>query len=333
MRKIYHHISLSLIFAALFAAIACDVRGGAAETPNNISANKEIAAQAQGENNSAAKNENDSAENAAQITAASVAGTYKFETYNANKRQGYANTLAVEAGTGGKVNVYFDATYAYPVSDRDETFKTASGGGDLTLRGNRASGAISEEGDEESGAKCRVTITFAANRATVAAAEDCNFNVAIDGVYTKEKSKSAAPKTATPREIKFEELRDFVNDFDKNKTGERFVITEVPPDTVADLQRADAQGNQSYKGFFYLVAPEDAESAGFITTPPLLRELQANNDREPASLRVTAVLVQSDGKFDVYRLSFVTKIEALDADGETVWTATGEQPPKVKFRH
>jgi hypothetical protein len=332
MKKIDRYISL-MLFALVFAAAAC----GASETkaePSNRAAANEISAQTASENNFETKSENVSAtENEAQITAASVAGIYKFETYNAGKRQGYVNTLAVEAKAGGKVNVFFDANYNYPVSDDEETSKMASGGGDLTLRGNTASGKITEEGDEESGAKCGVTITFAANRATVKTAENCGFNVAIDGVYAKEKSKPAQPKTATLREIKFEELRDFVNDFDKNKTGERFVITEVPPNTIADLERADAQGNQSYKGFFYLVAPEDAETAGFITTPPLLRDLQANNDREPVGLRVTAVLVQSDGKFDVYRLSFVTKIEGLDADGETIWTATGEQPPKIKFRH
>lgn len=332
MRKI-HHLALGLaFFAALAGGAACDVRAGYVEPANNVPANGDAAAQT--ENSPEAKEEKDSEALAeTQPSAASVAGTYKYETYRADKKQGYVNSLEIEAKPGGKLEVYFDATYAYPVSGGDETFKTASGGGVLTLRGSQASGAITEDGDEESGAKCSLTIVFTASRASVKPAPDCQFNVSIEGVYTKETKKTDSPKPANLREIKFEQLRDFVNDFEKNKTGERFVMTGVPAETIADIERADAGGNQNYKGFYYLVAPEDGESAGFLTAPPLLRSLQANNDRQPQSLRVTAVLVQSDGKFDVYRLSFVTKIEGLDAAGEVIWTATGDEPSKIKFRH
>jgi hypothetical protein len=65
----------------------------------------------------------------------------------------------------------------------------------------------------------------------------------------------------------------------------------------------------------------------------MVKSLDANMEYEPASLRITAILVESVGKFDVYRISFVTKVEALSDDGSIMWTATGAEPAKVKFQH
>lgn len=328
MQKIHHHLLLCLLFFTVaFTVAACEVRETKAGPANETAAKPEISVEAKTENNPAAE------ENTPQLNPASLVGTYKFKTYKDGK-EGYDNTLEIEQSKGGKLRVYLTGVYIYQANGA-ETMKEGSGEGFGTLRGSTLTANVSEESvEEEEAAACRVTITFRGAQATVKQAANCSFNVMLDGVYTKETpQKPIQSKTAKLREIKFDELYDFVNEYDKNKTGERFVITDVPADRIADIQRADSMGNQSYKGYFYLVAPENDSSAGFITTPPLLRELQANNDKQPTTLRMTAVLVQSDGKFDVYRLSFVTKIEGLDENGDLLWTASGEEPAKIKFRH
>lgn len=59
-----------------------------------------------------------------------------------------------------------------------------------------------------------------------------------------------------------------------------------------------------------------------------LTKWQAN-----CAIRIPAVLIESVGKFDVYRAPFVTKIEGLDETGEAIWTATGAEPARIKVRH
>ena len=38
------------------------------------------------------------------------------------------------------------------------------------------------------------------------------------------------------------------------------------------------------------------------------------------------------GEFDVYRSSFVTKVEGYGEDGLLLWVATGAEPVKVRMR-
>jgi hypothetical protein len=45
-----------------------------------------------------------------------------------------------------------------------------------------------------------------------------------------------------------------------------------------------------------------------------------------------ATLVEFAGESDIYRSSFVTKIEALGEDGSVVWTAAGAEPFKARMR-
>ncbi|HSK70816.1 MAG TPA: hypothetical protein VK892_03905 [Pyrinomonadaceae bacterium] len=322
------------VYSILLTLLFCSVSCGVLKTNADDSIVGTTGNLARTENVPTENSPNTSAENKTQITAKTVVGTYKFETYK-NGKEGNINSLEVE-NKGGKLHVYFSATFLYQANGA-ETFHEASGGGSAVLRGNKATAEIIEEGGGEE-KPCRVNITFAANQATVKTADDCYFNVSIDGVYKKQAAKTKPRKPASNnsvRAIQFAELRDFINDFDKHRPGERFVIYNVPANKIARNTRADENGNQSYKGLFYLEAPEDDEegSAGFITSAQLVKSLNANAGIEPKTLSVTAVLVQSDGKFDVYRVAFVTKIEGLDETGETIWTATGAEPAKLKFQH
>jgi hypothetical protein len=146
---------------------------------------------------------------------------------------------------------------------------------------------------------------------------------------TKKKTKSAL-KTHT---ISFAELQDVVNNIAHNKAGERLVVTNVPASAIATVERGYPFGDTSYKNLFvFKASDEEGNAARFITSKTLAQNLEHNADREPATLRVTAVIIEAVGNFDVDRMSFVTKIEGLSDNGTVIWTAIGEEPIKVKFK-
>ena len=147
---------------------------------------------------------------------------------------------------------------------------------------------------------------------------------------------ASAQSAAQTREISFDELNDFVNDFGAHKAGGRFVVAGIPDFMIRKSEPADKFGNASYKNLFYLYPSDDHEQVanGFLTSAALVKNWNAKRKNDADGfLRVTAVLVESKGKFDVYRVSFVTKIEGLNADGSVAWTAAGAEPLKTKFAH
>jgi hypothetical protein len=90
----------------------------------------------------------------------------------------------------------------------------------------------------------------------------------------------------------------------------------------------------NYKNLFaFKASDQEGSAARFITSKTLAQNLEHNADREPATLRVTAVIIEALGEFDVDRMSFVTKVEGLSDDGTVVWTADGDEPKKVIFKN
>lgn len=267
----------------------------------------------------------------APAQAALVAGTYHRKTYRPGK-EGYDNTLEVEDKGDGRLRVSLSGTYIYKV-DGAESMHEASGEGEATLRGNIATASVTADGADS---PCRVLIIFDGGEAGVKAGGDCNFNVDLDGAYLNEKGGArrvavkgaAAADAAGPRQVRYDRLEEFVNDFNKNRTGLRYVITSVPAEKINKITRA----NQ--RGLFYLATDENdtGASSGFVTTAALVKSLRANGEYEPASLRVTATLVEFRGEFDVYRMSFVTKVEGLGDGGSVLWSAAGTEPVSVRIR-
>lgn len=264
--------------------------------------------------------------------AASVAGAYHYKTYRPGK-EGYDNTLEVEDKGGGRLHVSLSGTYMYRANGA-ETMHEASGEGDASLRGNIATASVTPDGAE---GPCRVVITFEGDRAGVKADDACDFNVVLDGLYVKEKApgrpaagNDANANAAGLRQVSYDRLEDFVNDIDKNKTGLRYVITSVPAEKISKITAAEGT---SQRGLFYLASGEDDTGAamGFITSGALVKSLRAQR-AGAARLRVTATLVEFAGEFDVYRMSFVTKVEGLSEDGSVVWSAAGVEPARVKMR-
>ncbi|HWS90288.1 MAG TPA: hypothetical protein VN282_25180 [Pyrinomonadaceae bacterium] len=258
---------------------------------------------------------------------ASYAGTYHHKTYRPGG-EGYDNTLEVEDRGRGRLHVRLSGIYIYKASGA-ETMHEGGGEGEATLRANIATASVTPDGG---GSPCRVIIIFDDGEAGVRADSACGFNVRLDGTY---RMKGAPPAgvgvgTGGPRQIRFDVLSDFVNNHESNKTGAHFVITSVPAEKVKLVKPAGA----GHRGMFYLSFDEtdgDA-STSFITSAELVKNLRASPVKETAALRVTAVLVEFLGEFDVYRSSFVTKVEGYGDDGSLLWVATGPEPARVRMR-
>lgn len=259
----------------------------------------------------------------------SFAGTYRYKTYRPG-REGYDNTLEVEDRGGGRLHVTLSGTYIYKANG-EETMHEGGGEGDATLRGNVATASITPDGGD---APCRVLIIFEGVEAGVKADSSCGFNVALDGTYRSEKPgaarRGASLDAAGLRQIRYDRLSEFVNDHQKNKTGLRYVVTSVPAEKVKLVKPV----GPGHKGMFYLMldANDGDTSTSFVTTAGLVKNLRASAGAGAATLRVNAVLVEFAGEFDVYRSSFVTRVEGFGEDGSLLWVATGAEPVKVKLR-
>ena len=268
---------------------------------------------------------------APQLAAAptSYAGTYRYKTYRPG-REGYDNTLEVEDRGGGRLHVTLSGTYIYKANG-EETMHEGGGEGDATLRGNVATASVTPDGGD---APCRVLIIFEGSEAGVKADSSCGFNVNLDGTYRNEKAgaarKGASPGAAGLRQVRYDRLSGFVNDHQANKTGMRYVVTSVPAEKIKLVKPV----GPGHRGMFYLMLDEDDGdvSTSFVTTAQLVKNLRASASAEVATLRVTAVLVEFLGEFDVYRSSFVTRVEGFGEDGALLWIATGAEPVKVKMR-
>lgn len=266
-------------------------------------------------------------EAAAQVSAASVAGTYEYKTYK--KGEGYDNSLDIEDKGSGNLYVVLAGSYIY-TNNGNESMHEAEGAGSARLRGNTAIANLKDEADKT----CRATITFAANQATIKIPAVCRFNIMLGGVYKKSRAKSEAhgenqTVKAKPLETSFENIDDILNDFDAHRTGEHLIITDVPADRIEKITADDT----TYKGLFIVSSNEGGGvTKEFLASAALVKNLKANAEFEPSSLRVTAVITQTDSSFDVYRMSFATKIEGLDENGAVIWTANGTAPARVKFK-
>lgn len=265
----------------------------------------------------------------------SVVGTYEYDTETDG--EGYDNSMEITKADDGKLFVYISGSYIYKIGET-QSFHEAEGKGDATLSGNRADATLVDE----AGNPCRARIIFANETADVKIPDSCQFNIALGGVYQKAGAKTdakterkKAAETTNSHEISYDKMMDFINDFDARKVGDEFVITDVPTEILDKKNRADQFGNQSYKGLFYLegVTGDDAPSYSVLTSKAMIESIAREAEYEPVILRMTATVVESKGKFDVYRTPFVTKIEGFNSEGDVIWTAIGGKPAKLNFIH
>ncbi|HJQ32484.1 MAG TPA: hypothetical protein VJ866_09900 [Pyrinomonadaceae bacterium] len=265
------------------------------------------------------------------VAPASYAGTYRYKTYRPGK-DGYDNILKVEDKGGGRLHVTLSGTYMYR-DNGEETMHEGGGEGDATLRGNVATARVTPDGGD---APCRVFIIFEDGEAGVKADSSCGFNVDLDGTYRG--GKAGAPRAnanaAGPRQVRFDKLSAFVGEYQSNRTGTHYVITSVPAEKVSRVTPYDEGTNR--RGLFALSLDESDGDASmsFVTSAALAKNLRATVKAAPgaATLRVTATLVEFVGECDIYRSSFVTKVEGYGEDGSLLWAATGAEPVKVKFK-
>lgn len=271
---------------------------------------------------------------APQLSApASFAGAYQYKTSGPDGDR-YDNTLEVEDRGGGRLHVTLSGTYVYKADGGAETMHEGGGKGEALLRGNVATAKVTPDGAD---APCRVLIIFEGGEAGVKADSSCGFNVRLDGSYRGAKAGAARPAVsfdaAGMRHVRFDRLGEFVEEHRLYKTGSRFVITSVPAEKIKVIT-PEGEG-RSRRGMFNLSMEEDAGGApmSFVTSAQLVKNLRASAGAGAgaATLRVTATLVQFEGCCDVYRSSFVTKVEAYGEDGMLLWVATGPEPVKVRM--
>ena len=132
----------------------------------------------------------------------------------------------------------------------------------------------------------------------------------------------------SPRTIEFAKLGDYVNDYDKRRDGERLIVDDVP--LSGDLTLKYDRPNKIY--FF---SPDESGGVGnsFYTSPTLATNLRQHLKLgDYGSVRIFCTLVQFVSEQDVYRSSFVTKIEGFDGHGRLAWTITGPPPVKLKLQ-
>jgi hypothetical protein len=325
MKNIYGGNAVYALLIVAFLALGCGGLAGA-ETDGrgeNRDAEQNEIGFRDGENPAQTENEDVSA----------VVGTYERDTEKDG--EGFDNSLEITDAGGGRLYVYLSGSYIYRMGET-QSMHEAEGKGEAVLRGDRAEAVLVDE----EGKPCRALIFFERGAADVRIPDTCRFNVDLGGLYKKAGSNAARPAKEKQddkefRRVRYEEMMDFINDFDARKVGEAFIVTDVPPAILNKKNRADQFGNKSYKGLYYLegVTDDDMVSYSVLTSETMIESLGAQAGDEPASLRMTAVIVESRGKFDVYRLPFITKIDALDADGAVMWTAEGGAPKKTSFTH
>ena len=260
---------------------------------------------------------------------AAIAGGYKYEVPRRGETAGYVNYLAVEDKGRGRLAVYFNAADIYDAGGVESSHET-SVGGYLTLRGNTASGKLVEQdGEGWSGTPCLVTITFAAGRATAKAA-GCGFRVRIDGVYKRD---PGTPKEEYVTSVEYASLDEYINpETDPPKLGEEFVVENAH--MIEKLGRDYGHGGKVYKGFYWLTADIDSDIVtSFLAAADLAEALRPKLSTRPHHLRVECVLVEVSDVMEEYRSAFATAVEAVDADGKTLWRVTGSKPKGARIRY
>ena len=269
-----------------------------------------------------------------KFDASPVIGKYDYDTEKDG--EGYDNSLEVTEADDGKLFIHISGSYIYRIGET-QSMHEAEAKGDATLNGNRADATLVDE----TGKPCRATIVFKRQTADVKIPDTCQFNIALGGIYKKAgsedkpaKEKTEGKKSNLP-EVRYDKMMDFINDFDARKVGEEFVITGVPTGLLYAKNPADKFGNRSYKGLFYLegVTEDDTPSYSVLTSKAMLESIDKEAEYEPVILRMTATIVESKGKFDVYRTPFVTKIEGFNGEGDVIWTAVGDKAAKLNFTH
>lgn len=138
----------------------------------------------------------------------------------------------------------------------------------------------------------------------------------------------ASAHAQKPTEIEFANLADYVNDWDNRRDGERLIVDGVP--LSGDLTLRYDKLNKIYS-----FSPDESGGVGnsFFTSPVLAKGLRQHLEKgDYLSVLIYCALVQFVGSHDVYRSSFVTKIEGFDGHGRLAWTVVGPPPVKLKLR-
>lgn len=127
------------------------------------------------------------------------------------------------------------------------------------------------------------------------------------------------------KKVPYDQLSDYVNDWDNRRDGERLIVTDVPMPTKIEFVR-------SSRMYMFDPSGQGDIATSFYTSRSVTNVLRPYLDSATSSLRITCTLIQFAGEFDVFRSPFATKIEGLDENDKVMWTAAGTPPAKLKFK-
>ena len=142
--------------------------------------------------------------------------------------------------------------------------------------------------------------------------------ISLFGLLASTQAQQKAPKV-----INFDELREYLNDFDKRRPGERIIVTNVPL----------SAGSKKYQqGMVIVEAGDDDDNTQFFTSSALAKRFNGRIRSGNMRVRLTCTVIELRGEFDVSLSAFVTKIEALRDDGSIAWVENGTAPSRYKYR-
>jgi hypothetical protein len=146
----------------------------------------------------------------------------------------------------------------------------------------------------------------------------------------REDDKNGPQNGPDAERVEFKELEEFVNDFGGRRPGAVFVTETVPM-----IKRIESAGSDpAFKGLYWLSVDGELNVAtSFYATSELVNAIRPRIDAEADHLRVECVLVETSGAGEVYRTPYATRIEAVDAEGNVLWSVADGKPKRIKIRY
>ena len=133
--------------------------------------------------------------------------------------------------------------------------------------------------------------------------------------------------------VEYVSLDEFINSEPyPPEPGEEFVVENAH--MIDEIGRDYGNGGKTFRGLYWLTADIDSDIVtSFRAAADLAEALRPKLSTRPHHLRVECVLVEVSDATETYRSAFATAVEAVGADGKTLWRVTGSKPESVKIRY
>lgn len=133
--------------------------------------------------------------------------------------------------------------------------------------------------------------------------------------------------------VEYVNLDEFINSEPyPPEPGDEFVVENAH--MIDEIGRDYGDGGRTFKGLYWLTADAGSDIVtSFRAAADLAEALRPKLSTRPHHLRVECVLVEVSEATATYRSAFATAVEAVGADGKTLWRMSGSKPKSVKIRY